>query len=231
MAGRLQNALRRAALMVLVTIVMADSALLIAEAGRAPSYDWLAWISLVPLFACLRVLSPASAFVAGAGWAAAISLWSSILAATFPGSAQIIPPGAIDALAVGVFSAAFAALSRRIGFNPWVLATGWVLLEVALQTVMGGQGIVASTQSGYGLADGVAAFLGSALTAFLPALGSGWLAGVITRKSPRPAWRSARAARPQRITYIQKDLVPLLDGLARLRARPPPRPALGLPAC
>lgn len=149
------------------------SALLTTTALRNPALHGLAWISLLPLFAAIRALGcpfpsrgggrnqPArrswnvSSFLAiGDAKAFAIAtiaggLWGgSVFLFAVAGDAPVIPATlATAALLVtipAIYTGLAAALTRRIGFNPFVLAVGWIGVELALTPLNLPLGIMAA---------------------------------------------------------------------------------------
>ena len=121
------------------------SACLTAAALRSRDCSWVAWLSLLPLFWAVRSLRPTAAALCGAFWGAWLYLCS---------TAGPAPPVASTPLALGLLTAVPAIyaglcsrLTRRIGFNPLMLALGWILVEMALKPLGLDQGLLASTQS------------------------------------------------------------------------------------
>ncbi len=110
---------------------LVGTALLMALALRSPAHASLAWISLLPLFWAIRFRGPTTAAFCGALWG--ISLY---FFCTF-GAAPAIAPALFSLVLLATVPALYAGLgsllTRAIGFNPLMLACGWILLELALK--------------------------------------------------------------------------------------------------
>jgi len=107
------------------------SALLMNLAAGAETGCWPAWIGLLPFFYLIRTLPPSGAGLSGALWGGIIYL----LAAE--GFGYDLPPSVFALCMLVTIPAVYAGLcswlTKRLGFNPLVLAFGWMLLEVSLQ--------------------------------------------------------------------------------------------------
>ena len=132
---------------------------------------WVGWISLIPLFAAIRVLPPRQSMLCGAFWGIYLSFF---LAAFIPG---IIGVSSLVLLAAvpAAYTYAAALVTRRVGFSPLFLGFGWVLVELALQPLGLGRGLLAGTQGHGGLVDWVSGLLGSTFVAFVVAAGNATL--------------------------------------------------------
>lgn len=161
---------------VLSGLPLALSAIFMALAAQAPQYSWLGWVSLLPLLQAARVLSPVCAFGAGFFWGA------SFLAASLALGAQIefnVGSAAILTLCPALYGCLGAWLTRRVGFSPYLLALGWVGVELCLRPVGLHHGLLAGTQ-GDGMLIRVAGnFAGYFLVAFIVAYINASLLSVI----------------------------------------------------
>lgn len=159
-------------------LVLAGSAYLMALAIESPKHVWLGWITLLPLFYAIRVLSPARALVSGAFWGACLFLASVAFART-----EIAPSlGSLTLLSLipGAYCYFGAALTRRIGFSPYLLALGWIGAEFALAPLGLRHGLLAGTQGDGWAIRLIGSAAGYALVAFLVAYVNASLLSVLT---------------------------------------------------
>ena len=154
------------------------SACLTAAALRSRDCSWVAWLSLLPLFWAVRSLRPTAAALCGAFWGAWLYLCS---------TAGPAPPVASTPLALGLLTAVPAIyaglcsrLTRRIGFNPLMLALGWILVEMALKPLGLDQGLLASTQSDATHVPWISRLLGSVFVAALVVCANASLVGILS---------------------------------------------------
>src|SRR3972149_6444443 len=127
-----------------LAVALAGSAYLMALAIESPKFVWLGWVTLLPLFYAIRVLFPARAFVSGAFWGYCLFLASAAFART-----EIAPSlGSLTLLSLipGAYCYFGAALTRRIGFSPYLMALGWIGVELALRPLGMHCGLLAGTQ-------------------------------------------------------------------------------------
>jgi len=161
-----------------LALALAGSAYLMALAIESPHRVWLGWITLLPLFYGIRVLSPARAMGSGAFWGACLFLASVAFARTE--LAPSLGSFALLSLIPGAYCYFGAALTRRIGFSPFLLALGWIGAEFALAPLGLRHGLLAGTQ-GDGLAIRlIGSVAGYALVAFLVAYVNASLLSVLT---------------------------------------------------
>jgi len=174
-----------------MTLALAGSAYLMALAIESPHRVWLGWVTLLPLFYAIQVFSPARAMISGAFWGACLFASSLVFAKT-----EISPTFASFAmlsLISGAYGSFGAALTRRIGFSPFLLALCWIGVEFALAPLGLRHGLLAGTQ-GDGLAVRlVGSVAGYALVAFLVAYVNAALLSVLT--SVRRGAKSSRLVR------------------------------------
>jgi apolipoprotein N-acyltransferase len=128
---------------------------------------WLGWITLLPLFYSIRVLKPAAAFTAGAFWGA--SLFAAVsLAGSAPFSGGFGSLLLISAVP-GLYAGAGALLTRQVGFSPYLLALGWMGVELALSPLGLPHGLLVATQGDSPALQVVGSLTGYAVVAFLVA--------------------------------------------------------------
>ncbi len=197
---------------------LALSALLTAVTLRVPGFSWLAWVSLVPLFYAIRSGRVLLAVTAGAFWGACLHSFSAV---PWGDSAAVIaqPSFMSQALLIavpGIYAGLGALLTRWLGFNPFVLAVGWVLVEVSLRPLGLHQGLLAGTQSGVTLAHWIARLLGYVFVGFLVVCVNASLLAILSR---------ARLRVPRARPFARLPLAPAVRSL--LTSIPIPFLALG----
>jgi apolipoprotein N-acyltransferase len=169
-------------------ISLVFSAFILAATVVSREHPWLCCFSLIPLLAAVRVLMPVSAAVAGGFWGVCLYLAFSVCNAedVFPGSLLSL---ALLTLVPAAYTGLGALLTRRTGFDPFVLALGWVAVELALVPVDLRLGLLAGSQGDGALVRWIGNAFGYVAVAFLIALANaGWLefwAG-IRLPMPRP---------------------------------------------
>ena len=210
-------------------LALAGSAYLMALAIESPQYVWLGWVTLLPLFYAIRVLSPARAMISGAFWGACLFLASVAFART-----EIAPSLAsltLLALIPGAYCYFGAALTRRIGFSPYLLALGWIGVEIALRPLGLHCGLLAGTQGDGMVVRVVGSFAGYVLVAFLVAYFNAALLSAIAEVYVPAGSRRLplRGASPIRKIFINDSVVQLLDLIRIGRPRGPPLSALATP--
>ncbi len=163
----------RAGKAAVVAVSLPVGACLMAVAIASTEHAWLGWFALVPLFTAIRLWRPFRALLAGALWGASLYV-----------SCVIQPHGVVPAgigipvlltLAPALYACFGSWLTRRIGFNPFVLAVAWMAVELAFGAAgphIGLLGGAAGTQVslswagqafGYVVAAFIVAFLGASL--------------------------------------------------------------------
>jgi hypothetical protein len=122
--------LRRFVIPATVGAVLLVSAGLLTQEMSLRSRPVLGWLTLLPLLAVIRVFRARTAGVCGAFWGAGLFLFLALqaqpqIALSFAAFASLV--GLPAAYALGM-----VLVSRRVGFNPLVLAFGWCGVELAL---------------------------------------------------------------------------------------------------
>lgn len=205
-----------------LALALAGSAYLMALAIEPPHHVWLGWVTLLPLFYAIRVQSPTRAMMSGAFWGACLFTASVAFART-----EIAPSlgsFALLSLIPGAYGYFGAALTRRIGFSPFLLALGWIGAEFALAPLGLRHGLLAGTQ-GDGLAIRlVGSVAGYALVAFLVAYVNASLLSVLA--SVRRGASGTRLIRGATDTIRSYDPIELpsyfLHVLRQAQPRAPP---------
>lgn len=143
------------------------SAYLMTAARQQVDHSWLGWFALLPLFQAIRVLSPLRAFAAGGLWG--VSAYAFGISS---GTAAIdsYSAGLLITLIPALYAAIGARLTRRIGFSPYLLALGWMAVEIGFQPLGLHHGLLASTQGDDSfLVRVIGSFAGYVLIAFIVA--------------------------------------------------------------
>jgi len=177
------------AIIVALVGAVLGSAYLTAVTSRTSAYPPAGFLALLPLFAAVRVLSPWRALGLGALWGAALFVFG-----TYPiGGLRLFSPTlgnlCVLSTAVGGYAFVGAALTRWIGFSPFVLGVGWMGVELALAPLGLHSGLLAGTQDHTALMDYIGRALGYVLVAFLVAYVNAALVAVFARvrlRLPRP---------------------------------------------
>ena len=160
----------------LAPTLIASAVLMAVSLGR-PGQAWLAWVSLIPLLAAVRKLSPLPAALAGAGWG--LCLYTAATA----GLAPNLDPSILSLALLAIIPAAYTALgslaTRALGFAPIILSLLWILAEIALQPLGLRSGLLASTQGSEGVAEYLAGLLGYIFVASAIIYGNAWLLNLL----------------------------------------------------
>ncbi len=129
--------------------------------------SWVAWLSLLPLFAGIRALPPDRAAAAGTFWGVCLYLF------TTTATNSPIPASLPNLLLLAIFPAVYATLgsvfTRRFGFSPLAMGVGWIGLELALQPLGLGHSLLATGSGASSMAFLIADTLGYGIVAFLVA--------------------------------------------------------------
>jgi hypothetical protein len=163
----------------------------LAVALRSVNASWLGWLALLPLFAAIRTCRPIAAFLGGLLWGT--SVWVGATA----GGAAVVDGGLLSFGLLAGVPAVYAYLGCRVTrwsvFSPIALGVGWVGVELLLQPLGLGEGLIATTQHGGTWASWLAPTLGYAMVSFVVALVSASLVSALSTvrlSVPRSALRS-----------------------------------------
>src|SRR3972149_3241051 len=205
-----------------LAVALAGSAYLMALAIESPRRVWLGWVTLLPLFYAIRVLSPVHAMASGAFWGAGLFVASIAFANTE--IAPSLSSFALFSLIPGAYSYFGAALTRRIGFSPYLLALGWIGVEFAIRPLGLNYGLLPGTQGDGMVVRVVGSFAGYVLVAFLVALVNATLVSVLSEvrlsfSAPR-LLRKANVA--ERRFFVRELPSYLLHLLRAAQPRAPP---------
>jgi apolipoprotein N-acyltransferase len=206
-----------------LALALAGSAYLMALAIEPPHRVWLGWITLLPLFYAIRVLPPARAMISGAFWG--VCLFASSVAFARTEIAPSFSSFALLSLIPGAYGYFGAALTRRIGFSPYLLALGWIGVEFAIRPLGLNYGLLAGTQGDGFMIRVVGSFAGYVLVAFLVALVNATLVSVLSEV--RLSFTSPRLV-PKTAVTVKKLLVNELPSylLHLIRASQPRAPPI-----
>lgn len=197
-----------------------------ARAIASPDQAWLGWLALVPLFFAIRIWRPAACMSAGALWGFSLYVFSL-------GQADAaVSPAVGSLLLLTVMPAAYASvgawLTRRIGFNPFILGFAWMLVELALEPVGLGAGLLGAARGNGALLDWLGQALGYVLVAFVIALGTASLVFVLSAvrlKIPQHGYAAPSPDRGAGVASQTFSCFPLY-AIHPPRPRGPPVPCL-----
>jgi len=198
------------------------SALGMASAISSPEHWWLGWITLLPMFHAIRVLTPSRAALCGGVWGA--SVFSFCLGA-FDTTVSLTAQSFVVMSAVPALYAFLGArLTARVGFSPYLLALGWMGVEFALAPVGLRHGLVASTQDGGLLLGAFGSFTGYVLIAFLVAYVNATLLSALhsVQAAARGARLVARAGDDPKPVVLDAAFYHFFLQVCRARPRAPP---------
>jgi apolipoprotein N-acyltransferase len=153
-------------------------ALMMAAAIGSAAHTWLGWFALVPLFFVIRLWRPKSALLGGALWGVSLYVFSSAQ----PDAAVSSTVGSLLLIAAipATYASAGAWLTRRIGFNPFILGFAWMGVELALGPVVARTGLLGTVQGDSTILHWIGGALGYVLVAFVIAAGSASLVSVLS---------------------------------------------------
>ena len=193
----------------LLILMLVAGAYLMAMATAPTNRSWLGWFTLFPLFVAIRVQRPLRAMLSGAVWGLSLYAFLSAGVATLGGpeawrlslygglfSTNIASQGGAEAgwlihglpvplllftVVPALYGLLGAALTRWIGFSPFVLGVGWVGVELALAPLGLRYGVLGAAQTDAWFFPAVGHLLGYVFVAFLAAYVSALLVTVLTR--------------------------------------------------
>lgn len=196
---------------------------LMAVAAASSGHPWLGFLALVPLFVAIRVCRPFEALAFGGTWGLSLYLFGTLtLEAAVPqGPAALALLTSIPAL----YMFLGACLTRWIGFSPFVLAVGWMGVELAFAPLGLRNGLLASTQTDGWLLQVIGQFFGYALVAFVVALISAHVVSALSAVRVTRPGRTYRSRSGNQTTPLvpQTFLCFPLFAVPSTRPRAPPR--------
>jgi len=200
--------------------LIAAGAWLMSLALTSPSYWWLGWVTLLPLFLAIRFLPSLPAAACGACWGLSLYLFAAGERASGVSASAWLMLTVIP----GAFAGIAAEVTQRKGFHPLLLGLGWVGVELAMQPLAMHNGLLASTQGDSLLVQSVGHLGGYVLVAFILAVINAVLLGILVEHGA-VATRTlyARLELPPEAIFQAVDSVPgVARMLRRLRPRAPP---------
>lgn len=198
------------------------SAYCMGVAVASPDHSWVGWVALLPLFVSIRVLAPAKAMLAGAFWG--LSLFVFLVttgdSTLTPGIGGLVLLAGVPA----IYAWIGARLTRQVGFSPYLLALGWMGVELALSPLGLRNGLLPGTQGKSLVIHWVGNFTGAVLVAFLVAYVSAAvleaMSGVRVPNDPRGFTVGALDS-PRRL-FAQESFSVLFHFIRPVRPRAPP---------
>ncbi|NNF43744.1 MAG: hypothetical protein HKN62_12015 [Phycisphaerales bacterium] len=140
-----------------LAVVAGASLLGLAQAN--PALTVSGWIGLLPLLWCIARFDPRRSLGAGVLFGACLGGVSAASVASIPLVAGVC----------GLFAGVAALMTRRHGFSPYLVAVGWLLVEITLQPLGWGEGLLAVAHGDAGVLSTVAEVFGLAIAAFVVA--------------------------------------------------------------
>jgi len=162
--------------MALIGAVLVGAYMLAVALGSRGYAGW-GWLSLLPLFAAIRVLKPLHAMLLGGLWGAGVAYFARGVEVGV--SASAIPAWLLLVTVPSLYTLFGARLTRRLGFSPLWLAIGWVGVELALRPLHLSGGLLAGVRDdgttlgllggvvGYGAIAFTLAYLNASLVSLL----------------------------------------------------------------
>ena len=147
-----------------------------AATGRHP---WLGLVALLPLFRLIQVSRPAWAMFGGAVFGVSLCACGAAIA---PRGLPLTPATVLLLITVcSTYAYVGARLTRWIGFSPYLLGIGWILVELALHPLGLRYGLLAGTQGDGIFVNAVGGLLGYVFVAFVVAYANAWLLAILSK--------------------------------------------------
>ncbi len=197
------------------------SAMLMAIAISSPEYGWMAWLCLLPLFLAIQILVPLWAGIVGAFW----GLWLYVFAAILGGA---ISPSIKSLLlltgAPAIYAYGGACLTRWLGFRPFLLALGWIGVELILIPIGLSNGLLSGIQGESAQYHWISRMFGYVFLAFLIAGANVLLLNILCQVRVRIPHPTSFAQRPTSGKYYITSTSLHIRQLAfcRIHSRDPP---------
>jgi apolipoprotein N-acyltransferase len=158
---------------------LALGALLAALMQGRPHQQWLACLSLLPLFLAIRTHRGVGAMICGAMWGGCLSYFCSLTNPSFalPSVLSVV----LVVAAPAVYAGFAARLTAAIGFNPLILGLGWVFVEAILASAGFPRGLLAAASAEYPFLAHISNLLGYLFVAFLGAWANASLLAIFSR--------------------------------------------------
>ena len=203
---------------------LAVGALLSAVIQGRPDQQWLACLSLLPLFIAIRAHRSVGAMICGAWWGGCLAYFCSLSDPSFalPSFLSVI----LVVAAPAVYAGLAARLTTKFGFNPLILGLGWVFVEAALASAGFPRGLLAAASSEYPFLAHIANLLGYLFVAFLGAWVNASLLAIFSRirisisgqprqlHMPGTRWNTGCPARARESDAIPSHWLPRAPPLA-----------------
>jgi len=212
----------QAAKAAVLTGALVGSAYLMTVALQSDSGRWLGWVTLLPVFLAIQVLSPARALLAGALWGFSVCFFSA--RAEGVGLATSLRSYALLTAIPALYAFAGARVTRKVGFSPLLLGLGWVGVEIALKPLALHNGLLAGTQDGGLFIQTIGNVAGWALVAFLVAYVNASLLSMLTvvcASAPRSPYLRGIGGAAARLFFLE-GRVYVAHVVSEARPRAPP---------
>jgi len=161
---RTYTGLERTAKSVLIAVALIVSAALMAASRSSGGLSWVAFIGLIPVFMAIRYIRPGPAPLFGGLWGAGYYLYLSLPSC---GGNLSIASLLLFIAVPAVYTGLGAWLTRKVGYLPAVLATGWIVVEWLLGTPGSHPGTLTGAESSNTLIGYIGQALGYLVVAVL----------------------------------------------------------------
>lgn len=198
------------------------SAFCMGTALGSPGHAWVGWVALLPLFLSMRVLAPAKAMLAGAFWG--LCLFVCLITMGDGGVSPSVATLALLSAIPGIYTYLGARITRQIGFSPYLLALGWMGVELAVSPLGLRSGLLAGTQGDGLLIHWIGNFAGCVLVAFLVAYVSAIVLEALScvRVPGEPRRLAVAPLDAARRLFPQESFSVLFHLIGRAQPRAPP---------
>ncbi|MEE8143697.1 MAG: hypothetical protein V3T77_11395 [Planctomycetota bacterium] len=165
-----------------------------------PNSPSLAWIGLIPLLLAIRSLTSKASSLAGVLWG--VGFYLSAVVWVAPQLA--VQPWALLLLLVvpGTYAGLGALLTRKIGFCPFILAVGWILVELGLQPLGLHSGLLAAAPVESPFFQTLGGLLGYAYVAFFVVLVNASIIVILSKARLQLPMLAAWFIAPLKLTAI-----------------------------
>ncbi len=193
-----------AKMMVLVASLI-GGACLMAAAVASRDFTCLGWFCLLPVFIAIRRCTPSWAGLCGALWGACLYVFLQI---GTDAAAPTLAAGALAMVVPALYANLAARLTRWVGYSPFVLAVGWMGVELASIPLGLRGGLLAGTQGGGTLMAWVGQGLGYVFVAFIVAVVNASLVTVLSGlRLTLPQWAHGISVASRRAALLPQTFV------------------------
>lgn len=176
-----------AAALTLVPALVLGAYLLALGVGTG-QHPWVGVVTLLPMLRAIQILRPGSALLCGSLWGVCVYGFAIVPAN------PVIAPGIVALLMLavipGLYAYAGAWATRRMGFSPFTLGVGWMLVEFSLRPLALRYGLLTPSQD-HLVIGVIGRVFGYVWMTFWVVFISAWLLAIVTKvrfKISRPVF-------------------------------------------